>query len=58
LETGFVAGNLLMQASAINLGCHFNAGLSLQDRQGIRSLAALPAEHIPQVVVSVGPVAE
>jgi hypothetical protein len=54
LEVGFVASNMLIQASAMGLGCHFNARLSLQECADIQRLMALPAEHVPRAVVSAG----
>jgi len=58
LEVGFVASNMLIQASAMDLGCHFNAPLSLQECADIQRLMALPADHVPRAVVSVGRPAE
>ncbi len=55
LETGFVAGNMLIQASAIGLGCHFKAALTPAERTGILAATSIPASHIPQAIVSIGP---
>ncbi len=55
LETGFVAGNLLMQATAMGMGCHFKPDLTPAERTGIHSATRIPVSHIPQAVVSVGP---
>ncbi len=54
LETGFIAGNMLLQASAIGLGCHFKAGLSAAERQAIVSATSIPAPYVPQAIVSIG----
>jgi hypothetical protein len=56
LETGFVAGSMLIQASAIGLGCHFRRVLASAERTGISAATSIPAAHIPQVIVSIGPV--
>ncbi len=55
LETGFVAGNMLMQATAIGMGCHFKPDLTAAERAGIHSATRIPVSHIPQAVVSIGP---
>jgi hypothetical protein len=56
LETGFVAGNVLMQATAIGLGCHFTTKLTAAERSGIQAATGIPSSHVPQAIVSVGPV--
>jgi hypothetical protein len=55
LETGFVAGNMLIQASAIGLGCHFKPNLTSAEQKSIQAATSIPASHIPQVIVSIGP---
>ena len=54
LETGFVAGDMLIQATAINLGCHFNPALTSAEQKSVQSATNIPASHIPQAIVSVG----
>jgi hypothetical protein len=54
LETGFVAGNILMQATAIGLGCHFNSGLTSSERSGIQAATNIPSSHVPYAIVSIG----
>ncbi len=54
LETGFVAGNMLIQATAIDLGCHFTTALSSAEQKSIQSATNIPASHIPQAIVSIG----
>jgi len=56
LETGFVASDMLIQATAIGLGCHFKAGLTSGEQKSIQAVTNIPASHIPQVIVSIGPV--
>lgn len=56
LEAGFVAGNILIQATAIDLGCHFNAGLTSTEQAGIQAATNIPSSHIPQAIVSIGPI--
>ena len=54
LEAGFVAGSMLVQASAIGLGCHFTCALTPAEQAGIRAATEIPASHVPQAVVSIG----
>lgn len=54
LEAGFVAGNMLMQATAMDLGCYFNTKLSEAEQQAIQAATGIPAGHIPQAIVSLG----
>ncbi|MHC4324427.1 MAG: nitroreductase family protein, partial [Planctomycetota bacterium] len=56
LEVGFVAGNLLIQATAIDLGCYFNAGLTSAERTGIQAATNIPSSHVPHAIVSIGPI--
>jgi hypothetical protein len=55
LETGFVAGSMLMQATALGLGCHFTTRLTAAEQKAIQAATNIPALHIPQVIVSIGP---
>jgi len=57
LETGFVASNMLIQATAIDLGCHFKTKLTSGEQSSIRAATNIPASHIPQAIVSIGPMA-
>jgi len=54
LETGFVAGDMLIQATAIDLGCHFNPVLTSTEQRNIQSATNIPSSHIPQAIVSIG----
>ena len=54
LEAGFVAGNMLIQASAIDLGCHFKTKLTSGEQEAIQNATDIPSSHIPQVVISLG----
>lgn len=58
LETGFVAANILLQASAIDLGCHFETTLTSDEQVGIQGVTGIPSSHTPQVVISIGGLAE
>jgi hypothetical protein len=58
LETGFVAGNVLVQASAMELGCHFKTTLTTDEQSGIRKLTGIPFSDTPQVIISLGGVAK
>jgi hypothetical protein len=54
LETGFTAGSMLIQATAIGLGCHFKTELTAVERSSIQGITTIPSSHIPQVIVSIG----
>lgn len=54
LEAGFVAGNMLMQATAVDMGCYFKTNLSPAEQQAIQNATGIPSSHIPQAVVSLG----
>jgi hypothetical protein len=54
LEPGFVAGGMLIQATAIDLGCHFKTKLTPGEQGSIQSATNIPALHIPQAIVSIG----
>jgi len=56
LETGFVAGNMLIQATAIDLGCHFKSVLTSAEQKDIQTATNIPSSHIPQAIVSIGPI--
>jgi hypothetical protein len=55
LETGFIAGSMLLQASALGLGCHFTPKLTASDRKNIQTATNIPTSHVPQAIVSIGP---
>jgi hypothetical protein len=54
LEAGFVAGNMLMQATAMDLGCYFKTKLTADELQAIQNATGIPSSHVPQVIVSLG----
>jgi hypothetical protein len=54
LEAGFVAGNMLIQATAIDLGCYFKTKLTAGEQQAIQNATGIPSSHIPQAVISLG----
>jgi hypothetical protein len=54
LEVGFVASNMLMQATAIDLGCHFKTQLTSGEQEAIQNATGIPSEHTPLVVISIG----
>ena len=56
LEVGFVAGSMLIQASAMDLGCHFVSGLTSAERTGVQAATNIPSTHVPQAIVSIGPI--
>jgi hypothetical protein len=57
-EAGFVAANILIQASAIGLGCHFETTLTSDEQSGIQRLTGIPFSDTPQVIISLGSVAK
>jgi hypothetical protein len=56
LETGFVAANVLVQASAMGLGCYFEATLTSDEQTGIQRVTGIPSSDTPQVIISIGSV--
>lgn len=58
LETGAVAGNILVQASAIGLGCNFETTLTTDEQISIQSSTGIPFSDTPQVIISIGGVAK
>ena len=56
LEVGFAAGNMLIQATAMDLGCFFLSGLTSPEQAGIQAATNIPASHIPQALVCIGPI--
>jgi hypothetical protein len=54
LETGFVAGNVLVQASAMGLGCNFETALRPDEQAGIRGITGIPASDTPQAIICLG----
>ncbi len=54
LEVGFAAGNMLIQASAIGLGCHFKSDLTTAEQQSVRAVTGIPATQVPLAIVSLG----
>jgi hypothetical protein len=54
LETGFVAGGLLLQATALGMRCDMVAGLEPQQQADLRAATGLPRSHVPHAVVALG----
>lgn len=54
LETGFVGASMLVQATAMALGCHFKTGLTADEQSGIKKATGIPSAEIPVVVISAG----
>jgi nitroreductase len=54
LETGFAAGGMLLQATALSLGCHVASGLSADQEAALRSVVGIAAGHVPHAIVSLG----
>jgi len=54
LETGFVGGNMLAQATALGLGCNFKTPLTTDEQTAIRKAAGIPSSEMPQVIISLG----
>lgn len=54
LETGFVAGGLLLQAEALGLGCAFNAALTAAEHTAVQQVTQIPAGDYPHAIVALG----
>ncbi len=54
LEAGFVAANVLVQASAIGLGCNFDTALTSDQQAAIQKVTGIPSSDAPQVIISIG----
>lgn len=54
LETGFVAGGILVQAAADGLACHFRVPLSSQEQEDLQEITQIPATDYPHALVAVG----
>jgi len=54
LEAGFVAGNILMQGSAIGVGCWFTTGLGDDEQVRIDKAIGLEIDDLPIAIVSIG----
>ncbi len=54
LEAGFVASNMLMQATAMGLVCYFDTKLTEAEQKSVQTATGISAGHIPQAVVSLG----
>jgi hypothetical protein len=54
LETGFVAGGILLQAGALGLGCAFKSALSPAEQTAVKQITQIPAGDYPHAVVAVG----
>jgi len=54
LEAGVVAGNILMQGSAIGVGRWFTTGLGDYERKSMRDFTGMNMDDIPFVIVSTG----
>lgn len=58
LEIGFVGANILVQASAIDLGCHFNTALTSDEQAAIQKVTGIPSSDTPQLIISIGGIAK
>ncbi len=54
LETGFVAGNILLQGSAMGVGSWFTTDLKDDERKNMREFMGIKAEDVPMTIVSIG----
>ena len=54
LEAGFVAGNILMQGSAIGVGGWFTTGLRDYERKSMRDFTGMNVDDMPFAIVSTG----
>ncbi len=54
LETGFAAGNMLLQGSALGAGCWFTTELSGDVQMEMREVIGAEVDAMPSAIVSVG----
>ncbi len=54
LETGFVAGNILLQGSAIDMGCWYTTDISNPGKTDIKTVTGITDEDYPHAIVSIG----
>ncbi len=54
LETGFVAGGMLLQAEVLGLGCAFKAALSSAEQTAVKQVTQIPAGDYPHAIVALG----
>ncbi len=54
LEAGFVAGNMLLQGSAIGVGCWFTTGLNDSEQVRMGKAIGLEKADVPIAIVSTG----
>jgi len=45
---------MLIQASAIDLGCNFSTKLTPDEQEAIQKATSIPSSQIPQAVISIG----
>ena len=58
IEVGFTAGALLLQATAIDLGCAFQAPLNSSLHATIQTIANIPTTHYAHAAIAVGQLPE
>ena len=54
LETGFVGGNMLLQASALDMGCYFNTQLTNTQQNNVQKITGIGDSDTPHAIVSIG----
>lgn len=54
LESGFVAGNMLLQGSAMGVGSWFTTELSDDEIKSAREFTGIKADDVPLAIVSIG----
>jgi hypothetical protein len=54
LETGFVAGGMLLQAESLGLACAFKAALSTAEQTAVKQITQVPAGDYPHAIVALG----
>lgn len=56
VELGLVPSNMLLQATAMDLGCNVKTFLTTEEQSNIQNDTSIPTTHIPRVIVSIGAV--
>ena len=54
LETGFAAGNMLLQGSALGVGCWFTTELTSTEKGDIQKTTGIEKVDVPHAIVSIG----
>jgi hypothetical protein len=54
MEVGFLASNVLLQASALGLGCDFDVNFTTAEQAAVQQTTGIPANQTPRLIISLG----